>query len=176
VEQFFRAVESAANAVAVLAGPPLTERRFLMNFPGRAESAGSPGLYAGLLGLLGASQLDPALLAGWLPAWQAALEALPDDQVPVRLHPSRRIYYQKGLNATLKGGDPRAAVWPLLRTWTQAASVLPGESPGLEGWRSAVQALGLEGSAFAERVAALDAYLDTVEEALEKWSRENGVM
>jgi hypothetical protein len=96
VEQFFRAVESAANAVALLAGPPLTERRFLMNFPGRAESAGSPGLYAGLLGLLGASQLDPALLTVGSPG--RPLE-LCGRQAPVRpTHPGASI--TKGLNAT----------------------------------------------------------------------------
>jgi hypothetical protein len=37
VALYLRAVEHAGNAVASLNGPPLTERRFLMRFPGRVE-------------------------------------------------------------------------------------------------------------------------------------------
>jgi len=35
--------------------------------------------------------------------------------------------------------------------------------------------LGLLGEAFREKIEALDAYLDLVEELLESWGRENGI-
>ena len=58
VRQYLLAVGQAANAVACLSGPPLTERRFLRSFPDRAAVVGRSGLYAGLLGLLGAGQVE----------------------------------------------------------------------------------------------------------------------
>lgn len=176
VLRYLRSVEAAVNAVALLSGPPLTERRLLMNFPARAQAVGSPGLHAGLLGLLGAGQAGHLDLPGWLPEWQAAVKAagtLPEGSASVRLHPARLPYYQKALEAMLKRDEPRAALWPLLRSWTVAAKSLePGTVVG--GWQAATSSLGLQGAGFPERLAALDAYLDTVEETLEKWGRENG--
>ncbi len=56
--KYLKAVNHAANAIAVLNGAPLAERRFLLQFPARAEAAGRPGLAAGLLSLLGAANMD----------------------------------------------------------------------------------------------------------------------
>jgi hypothetical protein len=41
-------------------------------------------------------------------------------------------------------------------------------------WNDTLTRLGLLGAGFDERVAALDAYLDMVEETLDKWARDNG--
>jgi hypothetical protein len=173
VAQYLRAVEQAANAIAGLSGPPLTERRFLLEYPRRAEAVGSPGLSAGLLGLLGAPQVDPGVLGGWLDGWQTAIEALPAGSVP-RLHPARIPYYRKAIEAMLRKDQPQAALWPLIRTWTDAARAAAVGSPAGEGWRQACEVLGLLGSGFNHRINALDAYLDTVEETLERWARDNG--
>ena len=85
---YLRSVEHAANAVAGLSGLPLTERRFLLDFPQRAEAVGHPGLFPGILGLLGAPETDTAAVQDWLPSWQEAIEAIPPEAVP-RLHPAR---------------------------------------------------------------------------------------
>jgi hypothetical protein len=74
----------------------------------------------------------------------------------------------------LESEQPLGVLWPLLRTWTDAASLLPSESPAFDSWKEAFTHLGLLGDAFTEREAALDAYLDQVEEILEDWARENG--
>jgi hypothetical protein len=44
----------------------------------------------------------------------------------------------------------------------------------LEDWRSAITSLGWSGEGFSERLEALDAYLDTVDETLDRWGEERG--
>ena len=65
-------------------------------------------------------------------------------------------------------------MWPFLRTWTMAIRRLAPDSPAYEVWRRATLQLGLLGDAFGERMAALDAYLDLIEETLEMWARQSG--
>lgn len=175
VLDYFKALEQAANAVASLNGAPLTERRFLLRFGQRAEAAGRPGLYPGLLGLLGAPNVDQDTLHAWLEAWQAAFDAVPAGDAPPRLHSPRRAYYLSAFESILRGEQPQAVLWPLLRTWTMAVDALPVDAPARAAWQAAFERLGLQGSAFEERIAALDAYLDQVEETLEKWAEEMGL-
>lgn len=172
--QYLRAVSHAANAIASLDGPPLTERRLLLEFPKRAQGVGKPGLYFGLLGLLGAPQVDAATLRLWLDDWQAALEQVGENP-PARLHPARLAYYRRAFEALLEGAEALAVLWPLLRTWTEAADRLPPGSAAPEAWAAAMQRLGLGQAGFASRVEALDAFLDMVEETLENWGRAAGV-
>jgi hypothetical protein len=174
VAAYLRAVEHAANAIGGLNGPPLTERRFLLNFSSRAEAVGRPGLYPGLLGLLGAPNIEPDSLSKWLAAWQEAYDAVPADQAPARLNQIRKPYYQKALESLMASGQPHSSLLLLLRTWTLAVSELPPGSPALDNWRVAFQQLGLIGAGFEERVKALDSYLDTVEETLDRWAQANG--
>jgi hypothetical protein len=174
ISRYLRLVEHAANAVASLSGHPLTERRFLLNFPGRAEAIDRPGLYPGLLGLLGAPNVNAEILQSWLPEWQSAYESLPGEQAPARLHPARQAYYQRAFEAMLKSDNPQAVLWPLLRTWTCIAIELPEDNEIQSGWQAALEQLGLLGKGFEERIAATDAYLDLVEETLETWADKNG--
>jgi hypothetical protein len=174
VAGYLRAIDHAANAVASLSGPPLTERRLLLNFPRRAEAVGRHGLYPALMGMLGAPHVDADTLKSWLPHWQQAMEALPEAAIPPRLHACRMNYYRRAFEAMVAGEQATAVLWPLLRTWTLAAGLLPAQSPALRDWHTASQQLGLLGEGFAERVQALDAFLDLVEDTLERWSREAG--
>jgi len=174
LEIYLRSVNHAANAIALLSGPPLTERRFLLGFPRKAEAVGRPGLFPGLLGLLGGPNVDAESMRLWLPAWQETMAALPSSECPPRLHPDRHLYYLRAFEAILGMEEPRAVLWPLLNTWTQAMLVLPPDAPQQDAWRSAFQYLGLAGPEYTERLAALDAYLDLVEETLADWARESG--
>jgi hypothetical protein len=174
IAKYFLAVDHAANAVASLSGDPLTERRFLLKFPGRAEAVGRPGLHAGLLGLLGAPKIDQETMQAWLPQWRAAFESLPSDARPARLHPDRKEYYLRAFEALVQSEQPAAVLWPLLRTWTQMAQCFPAGAPAQADWTGAMQSLGLTGDGLEERVEALDVYLDMVEETIETWARENG--
>jgi hypothetical protein len=170
---YLKTLDHAANSIASLSGPPLTERRMLVGFPARAEAAGRAGLHAGLLGLLGAPHITPEEARAWLPDWQAAYEAAAESGDP-RLHPARQSYYRLGIEALLKGPQPLAAVWPLLRTWAAAIQALPADSPARPAWESAFARLGLAGDGIHDRITALDAYLDLVEETLDAWAARNG--
>jgi hypothetical protein len=172
---YLHALEHAANAVAGLSGHTLPERRFLLELPARAEAVGKTGLYAGFMGLLGAPAVDAGALRSWLPEWQCAYVAVPaGTEAPIRLHPHRWLYYQRAIEAILDGASPLAALWPLWRTWTHAICTLPGDASQLAAWQQAGERLGLLGPKFAEKVPALDVYLDTLDELLEDWAREHG--
>jgi len=172
--QYLQAIQYAANAVALLSSPPLTERRFLLKFAHCAEAVGRPGLQAGLLGLLGGANVDADQLRTWIPAWAQAFSALPADKAPARLHSERKYYYLRAFEAMLEMEEPRSLLWPLLNTWTDAASLFPPESTYKKNWRIILQNLGILGEGFPEKVAALDAYLDMVEETLDSWADQSG--
>lgn len=172
---YLRAVDHAANAIAGLSSAPLTERRFLLKFPARADAVRRPGLYPGLIGLLGGPKADAATLKAFLPGWERAYDELAGVDPPARLHPDRRRYYLLGIEALLNSEHPLAALWPLLRSWTEIASRLPASSAAVAEWNQALDHLGLLGDGFSERVEAFDAYLDLIEDTLEEWARKNGV-
>jgi hypothetical protein len=175
VWRYLTALEAVANGLACLSGPPLTERRFLLHFPARAEAAGQPGLYAGLLGLLGVGDLDPRAMPNWIPLWDEAFEEVCDQPTaPRSLHRHRKAYYRKAFGELLSGGQPLAA-WPLMRTWTQAVLHLHPGSPQREVWETTFDGIKLTGEGFEERLAGLDVYLDQVDEVFEAWRGERGI-
>lgn len=175
ISVYLQAVEHAVNAVASLNGPPLTERRFSLKFSQRAEAVGRPGLYPGLLGLLGGPNTDREQLEAWLEEWEQAYLSIPEESLPPRLHPHRQAYYQRAFRSLVGGDEPRNVIWPMLRTWTHAVGLLPDGSPHRESWLQVCRQLKLAGSEFPQRLAGLDAFLDMVEERLDEWGRSRGV-
>lgn len=171
---YLQILDCAANAVALLSGEPLTERRFLINFPRRVARVNRPGLYPGLLGMLGAPHLDAQSLTRLLPEWQNTFRSLPEAGRHPRLHPLRLNYYLKAFNAILESNQPENILWPLLRTWSLAAGTLPESDPGYQSWRDATNQLGLLGHGFSERIQALDIYLEQVEEIINAWGKSEG--
>jgi len=174
VLHYMKSLYLAVNAVAELSGPPLQERRLLLEFPSRAEAAQRPGMTAGLYGLLGAAELTAAVMSDWLPGWKLAFEsAVESSRVDSHIHPARMNYYEKAMQAMLEGDEPRAALWPLLHTWTLAAEVLPENA--LEPWRSACGLLGLTALGIEEHVSGLDHFLDEVEGLLDELATQHGL-
>lgn len=171
---YLRAIDHTVNAVNSLSGGPLTERRFLLNFPARAAAVHRPGLYAGLLGLLGAPAIDADTVRSWLPAWRRDYDALPKELAAHRFDPGRKAYYLRAFENLVENDLHQVALWPLVRTWTHIAQRLHAAGGDMSPWETAATQLGVLGPAFTEKVAALDAYLDMVEELLEEWGRENG--
>ena len=172
--QYMKSLFHAVNAVAELSGPPLHERRLMLDFPARAETAQRPGMNAGLVGLLGATNLDPATLNEWVSDWKLAFEAaMENSRVDLRIHPARLNYYEKAIKAILAGDNPRAALWPLLQTWTLAVDVLPEHA--VSAWRFACGQLNLDSARFEEHVSGLDQYLDEVEALLDELATQHGL-
>ncbi len=172
--QYMKSLYHAVNAVAELSGPPLQERRLMLEFAPRAEAAKRPGLNAGLIGLLGASNLEPAAINDWVSEWKLAFEAAVENtRVDPRIHRARLNYYEKAIKAMLGSDNPRAALWPLLQTWTLAVEVLPHHA--VVAWRSACEQLRLTAGGFEEHVSGLDQYLDEVEALLDELATEHGL-
>ncbi len=172
--QYMKSLYHAVNAVAELSGPPLHERRLLLEFPSRAEAAQRPGMSAGLYGLLGASSLDSSILNSWMPEWKSAFESASENgRVDPQIHLTRMNYYEKAIEAMLAGDNPRTALWSLLQTWTLAAEVLPENA--LDSWRSACGQLGLTIIGIEEHVNGLDHFLDEVEGLLDELATQHGL-
>lgn len=175
-QSYVRALGHAMNAVASLSGPPLTERRLLLEFQQKAEAVGKPGLFHGALGLLGWPNLRQADLAPLFELWREIYDQVPEKTAPVRVHACRKNYYSAAFQAMVERQNPEASLWPMLRTVTLIMSTQTGNSSILEkGW-GFLNGLGLHETTLQERLPALDAYLDLVEETLEDWAQANGVL
>jgi hypothetical protein len=171
---FLKSLEQAANAIVSLNSAPLTERRFLLQYPRLAESIGRPGLAAGFTDIIMPQPIPSDTWSIWMQDWEAALLAAGSkENAPARLHPLRLDYYKKGVTA-LRDDNPAAALWPMLRTWTLA--VMTDSSPDLqEKWKSAVQFLDLDPTQMEDSIRALDFYLDNIEETLDLWGGNMGL-
>jgi hypothetical protein len=171
---YLNSISLAANAIALLAGVPLAERRFLLQFPAHAQAAGQPGLTERLWGLLGANRVDAAALAGFLPEWEKAfIEAAVLPAVDSRIAIARLGYYKLACESMLGSQTPQAVLWPLMLTWTLSVSTLP--PAGADCWRSACGELGLDEASFDERMEELDHFLDAVEAIEERLDVSQGL-
>jgi hypothetical protein len=174
LRRFLGALSDAANSIAELTGGPLAERRFLTDFPARAQAADRPEFAATLFNLLGAGGAEPAAIIDWLKTWRSAfLLAAEKNGVDGRIHPARLNYYEKAIRAVLATETPLAALWPLITTWTLAATAL-GDQIG-PSWADACRSLGVLGPALEDRVAGLDKFLDDIELHLDEIAAANGL-
>jgi hypothetical protein len=174
VMDYLKSISLAANAVALLSGDLLSERRFLLQFPERSQATGHPELAADLLNLLGAGQVDAAALAGYLPEWEKTfIEAAGSQAAKKNISSARLGYYKLAFESLLSGPTPHAVLWPLLFTWTQSITVLPTEWN--VRWRSACVALGLDDASFGERLIELDHFMDSVEAMQENLTLSQGL-
>jgi len=175
VRIYLKALENAANSIACLNGPPLTERRFLLNLADRAEAAGHPELADGWMDLFNCSPLTEEDWQKWIKGWREdLLKAGQLQNPPVALHPYRLVYYERAIDV-LRSDHPIAALWLLIHTWSRAICSLPENSPHSKSWQTACRALELDGEKLSVRVEALDGYLDSLEDVLEDWAQQNGV-
>jgi hypothetical protein len=174
VLNYLKSISLTSNAVALLTGDLLAERRFLLQFPERARAAGQPALAAAPLNLLGANQVDAATLAGFLPEWEKTfLEAAGQAEASKRIHAARLGYYKHAFEFILAGETPQAMLWPLMLTWTLCVCVLPPDWAAR--WRSACVVLGLDQASFGDRLEELDHFLDAVEALQENLTGDQGL-
>ena len=171
---YLKGVNHAANAVALLAGTLLSERRFLLQFQEKARAVGAPGLVPRLFELIGGEQVTTATLRGFLTEWEKGfIDAAGRNGVHTSISVHRLAYYKRSFEALLASEPPQSILWPLIHTWTLAAAVLP-PTHRVE-WQTACETLGLVGNAFNGHVQKLDNFLDDVEELMEKKASSYGL-
>ncbi len=168
-------LEKAANAVASLSSRPMTERRFLTQYPSRAEEVGRPELATEFNQIFASDALASGIPAGWVENWEAAFRAaakLPNP--PVKLDINRLAYYQGAVQA-FSSQNPAAALWPVFRTWSLGASVLSDSVLVQEQWQTAAETLGFGKDRMDDKIHSLDEYLDRVEETIDGWAVDMGI-
>lgn len=172
---YLSALTNAANSITSLTAAPLTERRFILNFPEHAKSVSHPGLADGLLDLFTPEGLDGQNLAEWFEKWKVCLQSVSKvENVPPRLSPARLLYYERAA-ASLNEENPPAALWLVLRTWSRAVNLLPADAIGRKDWEALCQSIDFGIKDFEGRLSLLDNYLDAVEETLDHWAQKYGV-
>lgn len=175
VKIYLKAIQHAANALALLVGTPLTERRFLQHLYARAQALGDLSLYAGTLELLGSPNTGPEQLRSWLAQWEDIFDKLKEKERPPTLHPHRKAYYLKAMESLLESERPMDTLWVLLNTLGRAIQHSQ-ETHTQEVWGELLQHLGLDEEHFTDLLERFDSYLDKVETSLEKWGKDHGAL
>ncbi len=173
--KYLRILKDAANAIACLTSVPLTERRFLIDFPETTLNLKMPGLAGGFIDLIVPAEAVEPDWENWLNNWKASYSRLLEkSEVPLALSNGRLPYYEKAI-IELAGTRQEAALWIMLWTWTLIANLLPAGSAPKTAYENFCSQMALNGDNFNDRLSALDAYLDTVEEVIDNWSYQNGL-
>ena len=173
--EYLDALKNAANAIACLTSVPLTDRRFLLDFPERAQNLQMPGLVGGFIDLiLPVEPIEPDWDT-WITSWKASYAALlAQTDIPIGLSNGRFPYYERAI-IELKETRQEAALWIMLWTWTWISSLLPSGSLESEAFSNFCATLSLDQGQFSNRLSSLDTYLDTIEEVIDNWSYQNGL-
>ncbi len=173
--QYLQSLELAANSLAVLKGVPLTERRFMLQFPGRVAELGYSGMATGLVDLVAPKMPEARTINGWIADWKSALTKLGQkEDCPLGLHPIRHGYYTRAAEA-LSEEQPSAALWIILHTWTRAITSSEPDPESLEAWTNCLTELEIYGEHFEQCMNNFDQFLDQVEEIIEQWADYYGI-
>ena len=173
--KYLKSLEYAANAIATLTHPPLTERRFLLNFPDRTAIINRPGLSAGLIDLFSNDSITDDEWAEYIRLWTTSLGTVGKRKdCPYRLNPAKTLYYTNAA-ATLWDDYPHAALWLMLRTWTLSMCYLSETTTTRKRWEKLCQSMELNEDKLEKKISDLDNYLDVVEETIDVWAQDNGI-
>lgn len=172
---YLKALEDASNALMILEGPPLTERRFMLDFSERITRMGHPDIANMVTNLLIPNQEIISTLPHWLQIWSTQLQSLENDKnYPIELHPHRINYYTKAAEA-LSEDHPAAASWILFKTWTRFVLFNKKSKEKTNDWYELLNQNWMLGENFEPRLNELDQFLDICEEIIENWAKTNGI-
>jgi hypothetical protein len=172
-EAYLNTLNDAINAVACINGSPLTTRRILLDLPERAYALDMPDLAASFIYQFTNDAFTEENWAAWMPQWQTTFDAMAaNKQAPLDVLPTRKNYYWKAASEFAEE-HPAGALWIMLRTWTQMATVLPKSEQPYKDWQSFVRQLELDGKGLPGRLDSLDQLLESVELTVEKWRTEH---
>ncbi len=176
VMRYLHCIENAGNAIALLSGTPITERRFLLDLPKRVEKVKRADLTEKFTGFVMPNKISDLDWTQWITSWESSLiQASSFPECPLSISTPRRNYYVKAVTA-LSENHPVAAIWLLLRSWTLAVSLLPVESPYVKKWQQACNTFLQVNNSFESVWNQLDSLLDSVEETLDTFASENGLV
>ena len=168
---FLTALRNSANAIAVITGAPLAERRLVHELPARANAAGLPFFSADFVQLFTSNAVTDENFAAWVNSYHQLFDYLKENEnIPVSLQPCRRTYYENAIRA-LYPVNPAGAIWLMFYTWTKAANVLPKDSPSYKNWQSLASQLELDSENLPARLAAFDPLLDSMEDMTDRLTR-----
>lgn len=165
---------NAANGLASLSGPPIPERKLLAEFPERANLLERSNLIQTLFASV-SNSVSVDTIRQWVPAWENGFKAAAQSPGDLRLHSARLAYYKTALESQLSSELPRAALWPMLHTWSLAAENGNFNDVQTLAWATACSEMGLDPAARQERLQALDSFLDNLEEMMEQIESDNGL-
>jgi len=175
VLRYLRTIENAGNAIALMTGTPLSERRFLLALPDRLNKINRGALKKRFDKLILPSPISDLDWTQWITQWEAAIQQMESSgKCPLELSKPRWNYYVKAVTA-LSVEAPCAAVWILMNTWSQAVSLLPSASPFIKTWQTACASFLNIKDSFIPVWDDLDSLLDGVEESLDGFAAENGL-
>jgi hypothetical protein len=176
VDLYFKVVYAAANSVAVLGGPALTTRRFLLDFPARAEMFGQLNLVGDLNRLVSRGFGKADLFRQWRPVWEEALlDVSKHPNCPPNLSAPRKAYFLSAVDAIDESGSPHAAFCPMLESWRGAIQFLGTEGVYETQWHQFLAELGIRPDSRAQCSAQLDAFLEACEKVLTDWKSRYGL-
>lgn len=169
---YFKAVGTAANAIACLNGPALTTRRFMLDFTSRAETLEKLPLVGELTRLLGNENMNEDIFKEWLPVWEETLESA-NEQVdcPPNISKVRKAYFLQSVEAMAESGSLHAVLWPMIETWQQALTCLEDEESH-QKWQQFLAALGFQEEQRENLLSELDEFIDQAERLLEGYKNE----
>lgn len=175
VKFYLKSLECAGNAIACLSGPPISTRRFSDGLAERFNSIHQSEMYSGFNILTGINEVSEEDIQSMLPLWEQAYKvANQQENCPAELHPLRKNYYLKAMQELLEDEGPTSIAMILLRTWNKSISTTLSTTPEYDAWLQAMNLFHLGKDDIPDRLNALDHFLDRLDEALEKWSVENG--
>ncbi len=175
-DQYIKAVGLAVNGIAVLQGTALTIRRFLIDFPARAEALNNSKLTDVLQQLVAGDMVSQEEISQWREPWQQAMSAvtrLPN--CPLNLSPHRSAYFLKAFDALVESGTPYVSLWLLFETWSMAIRNLGKDPHFSQPWLDFCTALSFTDVEKPRHVADLDHFLDEGEASLNEWKNRFGL-
>lgn len=162
-----------ANAAACIAGFPAGGRRLALTLESRLKSLNLSERFSDFNFLIGADQIDGWSIAEQLSAWAQTFDAAAELDAKPELHPVRRDYYLQAFQTLIDQERAQAILWPLLRTWSLAASEVEATGrhlPKEDVWQATLQQMRLAPAHRSGRELALEAFLDHIEEFVERWN------
>jgi len=177
LDQYLKTIETIANSLVCISAPPLTMRRFWGEYPTQIQTINAPSFAAYIPNLFmpEGTPMDTDWQT-WQNDWTESLDFVGNQtSVPAFLQPCRRNYYTKAVEEIHKT-NPQSALWIMLRTWVKTGMQLRSNSRFYKPLSCFFEVLGYGKTAFKERLEAMDQILDGLEEFLDGYAGQNGVV